>query len=218
MKVNKKVIRRCVLAVILLPILISVLISWNLIPNFQTDNDWLGFFGSYIGGIVGGVIGIASAVYVLHETQKENRKAQERAEIIQFCDYLVKTSSTFAYRYESKQQQFVEYREMEKRETISADDKFDLYKETIKLHNDEKVVLYELVMNLEIRSNIPVFCTPSFKELMDKCDVVYEYAFKFGANIDKIDKEQFEKNWNDMNELLVLLKKYEEELLKVNYI
>ena len=56
------------------------------------------------------------------------------------------------------------------------------------------------------------------KELMEKCDVVYEYAFKFGANIDKIDKEQFDKNWNDMNELLVLLKKYEEELLKVNYI
>ena len=75
--IDNKVIWICLLPV-LLPVFVAILVSWNLIPGMVIENDWIGFFGSYIGGIVGVIIGIASAVYVLHETQKENKKTQEK--------------------------------------------------------------------------------------------------------------------------------------------
>ena len=99
-EIDKKVIWICLLPV-LLPVFVAILVSWNLIPGMVIENDWIGFFGSYIGGIVGGIIGIASAVYVLHETQKENKKTQEKNEIIEFCDYLVKLGSSYAQKSET---------------------------------------------------------------------------------------------------------------------
>ena len=78
-----------------LPFIVTVLTScWSSpIPEFETSNDWIGFFGSYMGAILGAII----TLIVMYKTIKageenlkvniyENQRIQNQNKAIEFCD------------------------------------------------------------------------------------------------------------------------------------
>lgn len=78
-----------------LPFIVTVLTScWpSPIPEFETSNDWIGFFGSYIGAILGAIITLTVMYKTIKEGEKnlkvniyENQRIQNQNKAIEFCD------------------------------------------------------------------------------------------------------------------------------------
>ncbi|MDY2882855.1 MAG: hypothetical protein SOT71_09415 [Romboutsia timonensis] len=78
-----------------LPFVVTVLTScWSSpIPEFETSNDWIGFFGSYMGAILGAIItlivmykSIKAGEENLKENIYENQRIQNQNKAIEFCD------------------------------------------------------------------------------------------------------------------------------------
>ena len=217
-EIDKKVIWICLLPV-LLPVFVAILVSWNLIPGMVIENDWIGFFGSYIGGIVGGIIGIASAVYVLHETQKENKRTQEKNEIIEFCDYLVKLGSSYAQKSETFFYSLVYYMNVNVNSRNGGYEKKQAYKNAIENHHMAKVVLYEILQSLNIRENVPLYLVSSYNETVTIMMDTYNQFREMERKVDEIEKEGVESmvikdNFVRMDTALEALGKYEKDLLE----
>lgn len=91
---------------VLIPLVVTSLTTLipSPIPNFETSNDWIGFFGSYMGSILGGII----TLIVMKETIEsgnrnletniiENKKIQKRNERIQFCNHIASLIASYCY-------------------------------------------------------------------------------------------------------------------------
>ena len=44
---------RIIIIAILIPVIVALLLEFNLIWEVETDNDWIGFYASYVGSIIG---------------------------------------------------------------------------------------------------------------------------------------------------------------------
>lgn len=94
---------------VLLPLAVTVLTSviTSPISNFETSNDWIGFFGSYIGTILGGII----TLIVMKGTINSNRDIENENRKNEFCnnlsdlisDYCVYASDCYyTYRHDDE--------------------------------------------------------------------------------------------------------------------
>lgn len=73
---NKNMLIGIIILAILLPIMTTLLVTKSSpLENFTTDNDWIGFFGSYTGAIIGGFI----TFLVLDETIKNGDANLEKS-------------------------------------------------------------------------------------------------------------------------------------------
>lgn len=88
------------------PFVVTILTSSipSIVPNFETSNDWIGFFGSYMGAILGGIITllvmkatIESGNENLETNIKENKKINKRNERIQFCNHIASLIASYCY-------------------------------------------------------------------------------------------------------------------------
>lgn len=92
---------------IIMPILTTgLIVTPNKLPNFTSDNDWIGFFGSYTGAIIGGLI----TLFIMSETIKngdenlnksidENKKIQDMSNKVLFCNELATIISNYCFEY-----------------------------------------------------------------------------------------------------------------------
>lgn len=71
---------------ILSPLAVTALTSVIASPisNFETSNDWIGFFGSYMGAILGGII----TLIVMEGTNNSNRDIEKENRKNEFCNNL----------------------------------------------------------------------------------------------------------------------------------
>lgn len=74
-----------------MPVIIGGIVSIVILPQLETSNDWIGFWGSYAGSVVGGIV----TLLVMKKTLESNRQNQERDEKRQLCMYIVKLVSDF---------------------------------------------------------------------------------------------------------------------------
>lgn len=74
---------------IVMPLIISIGVSLPILENVVVDNDWIGFWGSYMGSVLGGII----TLYVLWNTIRSSEQARQRDEKIQFFDKVVELYS-----------------------------------------------------------------------------------------------------------------------------
>lgn len=68
---------------IITPIIIGIVVSTQSTMWLETDNDWIGFFGSYIGGIVGAIIGGVVAYKVAQYGFKSQRELDKESKVIE---------------------------------------------------------------------------------------------------------------------------------------
>lgn len=59
-----------------IPIVVALIMELNLIWEVETNNDWIGFFGSYIGSIIG-VFG----VFIVMKLDQRNREEERKEEL-----------------------------------------------------------------------------------------------------------------------------------------
>lgn len=71
MKITVKI--KFILIAIIIPIIVAILLEFNLFWKVETDNDWIGFFASYIGSIIG-VFGVFEVMRVDQRRREEERK------------------------------------------------------------------------------------------------------------------------------------------------
>lgn len=55
MKINLrlKLVMLSILTILIIPIIVALIMELNLFWKVETDNDWIGFYASYIGSIIG---------------------------------------------------------------------------------------------------------------------------------------------------------------------
>lgn len=64
---------KIILIAISIPIIVAVLLEFNLFWKVETDNDWIGFYASYIGSIIG-VFGVFEVMRIDQRKREEERK------------------------------------------------------------------------------------------------------------------------------------------------
>ncbi len=64
---------RIIIIAILIPIIVALLLEFNLIWEVETDNDWIGFYASYVGSIIG-VYGVFEVMRIDQRKREEERK------------------------------------------------------------------------------------------------------------------------------------------------
>ena len=64
---------RIIIIAILIPIIVALMLEFNLIWEVEIDNDWIGFYASYIGSIIG-VIGVFEVLRLDQRKREEERK------------------------------------------------------------------------------------------------------------------------------------------------
>lgn len=210
-KENKiKTITLILIIFLIVPLGLACLISKP--AFFNTNNDWLSFWGSYIGSIVGACV----AMYVLVKTLDDNKKSQTRKEIVDFCNLITEKSSKFAQKYEETMYMAVRYLGVRKHETSLSEKVHEMYVQFIETHHHAKALLYELENHLTIRKDIEIFRTANFKQTIDIANKTYKEFGAFEAQVSTAP------NWaaidetilvNKTEEFLETLNKYEKELL-----
>lgn len=77
--------------IVILPLLIGIGVSLPILENIVVDNDWIGFWGTYLGSFSGGII----TLYVLWRTINSNEQARKRDDAIKFFDKMIKLFAEF---------------------------------------------------------------------------------------------------------------------------
>lgn len=92
MEVNKgKCLFWTSIMILVLPMLTAGAVSWNLIPGFETDNDWISFFGSYFGAIIGAAV----ALMVVKISLIAEKTEQMRIEKNKVCSEIIMEVAEF---------------------------------------------------------------------------------------------------------------------------
>ncbi len=90
-KTEKLLIVNSVLWIMVLPLIIACGTSANILDWVTNDNDWIGFWGSYIGTLIGSGV----TLLVLWGTITDSRKAREREEKLGYYNHLVELQTSF---------------------------------------------------------------------------------------------------------------------------
>lgn len=70
---TNKMRTKIIIIAISIPIIVAVLLEFNLFWKVETDNDWIGFYASYIGSIIG-VFGVFEVMRIDQRKREEERK------------------------------------------------------------------------------------------------------------------------------------------------
>ena len=89
MNKNLKTIVSIILIVVFTPLVVGIGVSLPIFKYIVINNDWIGFWGSYVGTILGGMI----TLYVLWNTITDNENARKRDEKLNFFDKVTELSS-----------------------------------------------------------------------------------------------------------------------------
>lgn len=84
-----KTIVSIIIISILMPLAVGIGVSLPIFKQIVINNDWIGFWGSYVGTILGGMI----TLYVLWKTITDNENARKRDEKIKFFDKVMEIST-----------------------------------------------------------------------------------------------------------------------------
>lgn len=103
-KLKKENIVLLVIAVMgIIPFILGCAISSPVFKNFVGGDSWIGFWGSYLGSIVSGMITLFVLFKTLESNKKdleqtfiENKRMQQRQEKMDYCDKIIKLSSSYA--------------------------------------------------------------------------------------------------------------------------
>ena len=90
MKINWKIAIIIVVVAMITPAIIGWGVSQDILNDWTNDNDWIGFWGSYIGTIMGSSV----TLLVLWSTLEDNRQAREREEKVHYYNNLIEVIST----------------------------------------------------------------------------------------------------------------------------
>lgn len=166
--------------IIAAPIIIGLGVSADILNNFTNNNDWIGFWGSYVGTIIGGIITLA----VLYFTLKNENYNKKREEKIQYFDKLIDEWASvdaslanlcfYVNKYLNKQDENVF--------------------ERIILYNNEIVKLgTSFILKIEIRvDQYDMFkLKEEYEKLIDFANSMMEYFSKEIINGDDIKKIEY---------------------------
>ena len=89
----KKTWRRFIFIIAIVSIAAPIIIGWgvsqDILNNWTNDNDWIGFWGSYIGTMIGSFV----TLFVLWSTLEDNRRSREREEKVNYYNNLIEVIS-----------------------------------------------------------------------------------------------------------------------------
>ena len=91
MKNNWKILAIVIAVSIITPIIIGFGVSQDILNDWTNDNDWIGFWGSYVGTLIGSGI----TLLVLWSTLEDNKHAREREEKLSYYNNLIETIATY---------------------------------------------------------------------------------------------------------------------------
>lgn len=201
MNKNFKTIISIILIIVFTPLVVGIGVSLPIFKNIVINNDWIGFWGSYVGTILGGMI----TLYVLWNTTADNENARKRDEKLNFFDKVTELSSDFAVAVGN-------LCALSTRLLVKPSN--ELYRSYLEQVNNTAGIGAELNILLASRSEVydcEVFLK-SFSEVEDqinKINEMFEHEVKIHftnkAEVKKIDREMdiVLKKTTELQEILV---------------
>ena len=194
-----------ILIFLIVPMVVVVVTTANII-NVNTDSQWVSFWGNYLGALIGGGISGGITLYVLVKTLSDNaqnlkltfddnKKAQDRKEIVDFCNYLISKKTKFAQEYENSVYKANLYKVFEKNPQKNKES-CDTYIEFINAHHMAKATLYEIMEQLHVRGDDKRYHVSSLKSTI----VIVENTYKKFRDFEQLtgNEKNQESFWEEV--------------------
>lgn len=195
----------------IIPFILGCAISSPVFKNFVGGDSWIGFWGSYLGSIVSGMITLFVLFKTLESNKKdleqtfiENKKIQQRQEKMDYCDKIIKLSSSYANDVIDELIRAKEYLEQQTEEC---------YKEYNLARGKAVRINNELMLTMRVKEDSRYCRNNKYEnlclEIIEKMDCLEKEITNLHKKIqanESIDTE--------LEQLESLYKKYDDEIFK----
>lgn len=212
-KLKKENIVLLVIAVMgIIPFILGCAISSPVFKNFVGGDSWIGFWGSYLGSIVSGMITLFVLFKTLESNKKdleqtfiENKRIQQRQEKMDYCDKIIKLSSSYSNDVIDELTRAAEYIEQRTEEC---------YKEYNSARGKTVRTNNELMLTMSVKEEDSYYYKS--KEYEDLCSKIVEKTDRLEKEINNLhEKIQANKSIDmELARIEPLHKKYNDEIFK----
>ena len=229
--VVKKVIKgvACIIGAVAILCLISI-ITFVFVPKiignvtgvsfFETEsgNPWIGFWGNYLGAIIGGVLSGSVAIYVMKRTIRNSKKEQERKEVRDFADWLIKRDAEFLEKIRKATYNGSVYGIDVQTEKSSR----EKYIEFVEICSVAKIAIFEIYLQLNVKREQELYKNDKIEIIHKKAMMLIEAIEDYTQQLPKIKEigEDVTKHkqtniLNLANECDIEIQQYAQALYKI---
>lgn len=108
--------------------------------DFNTESQWIGFWGNYLGALIGGIVSGGIAIYVMTKTFANERNDQKRNKLLEISSVLIEKDANIQDQIEAAMISSTTYVGME----IDGQNSRDELVEFIKMQRMAKTSAYEI--------------------------------------------------------------------------
>lgn len=108
--------------------------------DFNTESQWIGFWGNYLGALIGGIVSGGIAIYVMTKTFANERNDQKRNKLLEISSVLIEKDANIQDQIEAAMISSTTYVGME----IDGQNSRDELVEFIKMQRMAKTSVYEI--------------------------------------------------------------------------
>ncbi len=195
----------------IIPFILGCAISSSVFKNFVGGDSWIGFWGSYLGSIVSGMITLFVLFKTLESNKKdleqtfiENKKIQQRQEKMDYCDKIIKLSSSYANDVIDEVIRAKEYLEQQTEEC---------YKEYNLARGKAVRINNELMLTMRVKEDSRYCRNSKYEnlclEIIEKMDCLEKEITNLHKKIQANESIDIE-----LEQLESLYKKYDDEIFK----
>lgn len=179
-----------ILICIIAPIIIGWGVSQDILNEWTNDNDWIGFWGSYVGAILGGLV----SLYVMRYTINKTERIAELERKKEFCDNLLKELIDYHIGIKHFAQKLARSEEFDMDKAIEVsknseiltikvnakkNDKNYIYCESLKNDLEELTKSFNQLLNFRIEKGFKISCDTLYNECVTKSDIFFNTVEEF---------------------------------------
>lgn len=201
-KNNKKFLFLIIaVTVVIIPFFLGCFISSPIFKNFVGGINWIGFWGSYLGSVVSGLITLFVLFKTLESNKEdlektfiENKKMQQRQEKIDYCEKIIRLSSSYV---NDVVDELIGAKNFFDQRTEETYNKYNLYRgKSVRINN-------ELVLTICVKDNDDDYCR--YKKYDDLCLEVTNKTGEIENLLNKLHKKIFQSNEIDIEQDLLMI-------------
>ena len=175
---------------IMAPIVIGWGVSLDILNEWTNDNDWIGFWGSYVGAIFGGLVSLYVMRYTINKTEKITEMERKK----EFCDNLLKELIDYHVGIKHFAQKLARSEEIDMDKAIEVsknseiltikvnakkNDQNYIYCESLKNSLDELTESFNRLLNFRIENGFIISCGTLYDECVVKSDMFFNTVEEF---------------------------------------
>lgn len=185
---------------------------------FDTESQWIGFWGNYLGALVGGVVSGGVAIYVMVKIIKTTREDQKYEEIRKFTEWLISKEADFL----DKVRKMVHESSVFGVDVQSGKNTREKLLAIVESCYSAKIVIFEVYLFIQTKENLPKYRNDEYDKVKNKLESLIDAIELFGREFyqaaesgEEVLEQKTGNIINLLNDCDVEIRKYVQMLLEI---